>query len=116
MVLFFSGSRIRPLACGLSRSSAFTAYEARKFALQAGLAPCTTPIRNPESNGMAESLVNTIKRDYVHLNRLEDAATVMKLLPSWLEDYNETHPHKGAEDAIAPGIQAVLSSNTRVFG
>lgn len=75
--------------------SAFTAYEARKFALQAGLAPCTTPVRSPESNGMAESLVNTIKRDYVHLNRLEDAATVMKLLPSWFEDYNETHPHKG---------------------
>jgi len=25
----------------------------------------------------------------------DDAETVMRLLPSWLEDYNEVHPHKG---------------------
>jgi transposase InsO family protein len=26
---------------------------------------------------------------------LPDARTVMELLPSWFEDYNEYHPHKG---------------------
>jgi putative transposase len=27
--------------------------------------PCTTPVRSPESNGMAEAFVKTFKRDYV---------------------------------------------------
>ena len=28
------------------------------------LAPITTPVRSPESNGMAEAFVNTLRRDY----------------------------------------------------
>jgi len=28
-------------------------------------------------------------------DRLDDAETVMRLVPSWPEDYNEVHPHKG---------------------
>ena len=28
-------------------------------------------------------------------SQLNNAATVMRLLPSRLEDYNEVHPHKG---------------------
>jgi transposase InsO family protein len=31
----------------------------------------------------------------VYLRELKDAATVMEQLPSWFEDYNEYHPHKG---------------------
>jgi putative transposase len=44
---------------------------------------------------MAEAFVKTFKRDYVHLNRLETAATVLEQLPTWFEDYNEVHPHRG---------------------
>jgi putative transposase len=44
---------------------------------------------------MAESFVKTFKRDYVHMNILTDAITVMKQLPIWFGDYNENHPHKG---------------------
>ena len=60
-----------------------------------GLLVRTTPAYSPESNGMAEALVKTLRRDYVYLSRLDDAAAVLRLLPSWLEDYNEVHPHKG---------------------
>lgn len=75
--------------------SAFTAHDARTFAIAIGLVPCTTPVRSPESNGMAESFVRTFKRDYVHQNRLDDAASVMAMLPLWFEDYNEIRPHSG---------------------
>jgi transposase InsO family protein len=43
---------------------------------------------------MAESFIKTFKRDYVDIHELPDAETLMGLLPSWFEDYNEYH-HKG---------------------
>lgn len=75
--------------------SSYTAYDTITFARLMGLEPCTTPYRSPESNGMAEAFVKTFKRDYVSLHELKDARTVMEELPSWFEDYNEYHPHKG---------------------
>lgn len=44
---------------------------------------------------MAESLVKTFERDYVYVNDLPDAITVMGKLPEWMEDYNNWHTHKG---------------------
>jgi transposase InsO family protein len=75
--------------------SAYTAHDTRNFAASMGLAVCTTPVQSPESNGMAEGFVKTFKRDYVHVNRLENARMVLEQLPGWFEDYNEVHPHKG---------------------
>jgi transposase InsO family protein len=43
--------------------SCYTAGETRDFARQLGLVPCFTPVRSPESNGMAEAFVETLKRD-----------------------------------------------------
>jgi len=74
---------------------AYTARATRQFAQIMGLEVCTTPCYSPESNGMAESFVNTFKRDYVHVNPLRDARSVMERLPDWFRDYNEIHPHKG---------------------
>ena len=59
-----------------------------------GLTVCTTPVQSPESNGMAEGFVKTFKRDYVHVNRLDNARVVLEQLPGWIEDYNEVAPHK----------------------
>jgi transposase InsO family protein len=73
----------------------YTAHETREFGRSLGLVVCTTPAYSPESNGMAESFVKTFKRDYVYLNRLDDAASVMRQLAAWIEDYNENAPHKG---------------------
>jgi transposase InsO family protein len=73
----------------------YTALETREFGAEAGLAICTTPAYSPESNGMAEAFVKTFKRDYVYLNRLESAESVMHFLSEWFEDYNNHHPHQG---------------------
>lgn len=74
---------------------AYIARATRQFAQGMGLEVCTTPYYSPESNGMAESFVNTFKRDYVHVNPLRDARSVMERLPGCFRDYNEIHPHKG---------------------
>ncbi len=74
---------------------AYVAHETQKFARMIGLEVCTTPYYSPESNGMAESFVKTFKRDYVHMNPLPDAKTVLEKIPEWFQDYNEYHPHKG---------------------
>jgi transposase InsO family protein len=54
----------------------------------------TTPIESPQSNGMAEAFVRTIKRDYVRVSPCPDADTVMHQLSAWINHYNEVHPHK----------------------
>jgi putative transposase len=74
---------------------AYIAKATRHFAQMMGLDVRTTPFYSPESNGMAESFVNTFKRDYVHVNPLPDAKCVMEKIPCWFRDYNENHPHKG---------------------
>lgn len=73
--------------------SCYTAAQARSFAKQLGLKPVTTPVESPQSNGMAESFVKTIKRDYANLALRPDAKTVMQQLPTWFEHYNTKHPH-----------------------
>jgi transposase InsO family protein len=75
--------------------SCFTARETVDFAAALGLRPCFTPVRSPESNGMAEAFVKTFKRDYVYVHGRPDAATVLAQLAIWIDDYNEKHPHKG---------------------
>lgn len=44
---------------------------------------------------MSESFVNTLKRDYVRVTPLPDAATALRLMGDWFSDYNENHPHSG---------------------
>ena len=73
--------------------SCYTAAETRDFATALNLVPCFTPIRSPESNGMSEAFVKTLRRDYVRLTPLPDAATVLGLAAGWIEDYNTVHPH-----------------------
>jgi putative transposase len=73
--------------------SCYTAAETRSFARMLGLKPVTTPVRSPQSNGMSESLVKTIKRDYASLALRPDAKTVMQQLGNWFEHYNTKHPH-----------------------
>ncbi|TMJ14496.1 MAG: DDE-type integrase/transposase/recombinase, partial [Alphaproteobacteria bacterium] len=42
--------------------SCYIARETRRFARDVGLVPCTTPLESPQSNGMAEAFVRTLKR------------------------------------------------------
>lgn len=75
--------------------SAYTAKETIIFARQLNLKSCFTPVKSPQSNGMSEAFVKTFKRDYVYINPLPNAETVLKLIAEWFEDYNENHPHSG---------------------
>lgn len=74
--------------------SGYIAHETRRFARDLGLEPRTTPLESPQSNGMAEAFVRTMKRDYVQVSPVPDAETVLRQLPGWLAHYNEVHPHK----------------------
>ena len=84
-----------PLQWLSDNGSCYRAHETIDFALRLGLVPCFTPVRSPQSNGMAEVFVKTFKRDYLYVHDRPDAQTVLSQLPVWFEDYNEIHPHKG---------------------
>jgi len=71
----------------------YTALETVIEAERHHLAPITTPVASPESNGMAEAFVNTFKRDYVAGGDLSSAARVIDQIPNWIEDYNTFAPH-----------------------
>jgi transposase InsO family protein len=73
--------------------SIFAAHRTIEIALALNLVPCFTPVESPESNGMAEAFVKTLKRDYVRVTPIPDAATALALIDSWMEDYNTVHPH-----------------------
>jgi putative transposase len=84
----------KPIEWLSDNGSPYTAGETRALARNIGLVPCTTPIQSPQSNGMAEAFVKTIKRDYARVSSKPDAASVLRQLDSWFEHYNAVHPHK----------------------
>ncbi len=96
--------------------SCYLARETRRFARDVGLVPRTTPLESPQSNGMAEAFVRTLKRDYVRVSHVPDAETVLRQLPVWLAHYNTVHPHRALgyrspREFIARSTQEDLSGN-----
>lgn len=75
------------------RGSIYRAKEVQSLARELGLQCCYTAAYSPESNGMAEAFVKTIKRDYVYVNDCFSAEAVLEMLPVWINDYNEIAPH-----------------------
>ena len=75
--------------------SAYIAKPTRETATALGLHLAFTPVRSPQSNGISEAFVKTLKRDYAKLTILPDAKAVISLLPGWFHDYNTVHPHSG---------------------
>ncbi|HCL7934125.1 TPA: IS3-like element IS2 family transposase, partial [Escherichia coli] len=73
--------------------SCYRANETRQFARMLGLEPKNTAVRSTESNGIAESFVKTIKRDYISIMPKPDGLTAAKNLAEAFEHYNEWHPH-----------------------
>ncbi|MCO8252171.1 IS3 family transposase [Comamonas thiooxydans] len=83
----------RPIQWLSDNGSAYTAALTRSFARDVGLEPVNTPVSSPQSNGMAESFVRTMKRDYVNFMSKPDARTAIGNLAIAFEHYNEHHPH-----------------------
>ena len=73
--------------------SIYTALDTLITAERLHLVPITTPAASPESNGMSEALVNTLRRDYFAGADLSTAAIVLEQMPAWLADYNAVAPH-----------------------
>jgi putative transposase len=48
--------------------SGYIAKDTKRFARDLGFEPLTSPVSSPQSNGMAEAFVRTIKRDYARAN------------------------------------------------
>jgi putative transposase len=92
---FESDSAPRPIQFLSDRGSIYRAKDTINFGRYMNLRSCFTRPRTPQSNGMAESFVGTIKRDYVYTSDCSDANTVLKMLPEWFKDYNHEAPHSG---------------------
>jgi putative transposase len=103
-----------PIEWLTDNGSCYLARETRRFAREIGLVPKTTPLESPQSNGMAEAFVRTLKRDYVRVSPIPDARSVLRQLPRWLAHYNELHPHRSLRyrsprEFIARSTQESLS-------
>ena len=72
---------------------AYIATDTKRIARELGLQPIRTPVCSPQSNGMAESFVNTFRRDYISRMDLTDAMIVIHQLPAAFEHFNTVHPH-----------------------
>lgn len=90
---FGQAAPARPIEWLTDNGSPYVAHKTRQFARDLGLTPLTTPVCSPQSNGMAESFVKTIKRDYIAFMPKPDARTAMQNLARAFEHYNEHHPH-----------------------
>ena len=53
--------------------SCYTALETRQFAVALNLKPCFTPVKSPQSNGISEAFVKTLKRDYIKISNFPDS-------------------------------------------
>jgi putative transposase len=73
--------------------SIYTALDTLITAERLHLVPITTPAASPESNGMSEAFVNTMRRDYLAGADLGAADTVLEQIPVWIADYNAVAPH-----------------------
>lgn len=94
----FGSARVpHPIQWLSDNGSCYRAHETIEFADRLGLVSCFTPVRSPQSNGMAEAFVKTFKRDYVYVHDRPDAQTVLSQLSAWFEDYNDSHPHKALQ-------------------
>ncbi|WP_184598984.1 integrase core domain-containing protein, partial [Pseudomonas nitroreducens] len=81
-----------------------------------GLIPLTTPVCSPQSNGMAESLVKTIKRDYIDFMSKPDAPTAIASQAKAFEHYNEHHPHSALNYRSPREFRRKRAGNTPCAG
>lgn len=74
-----------PLQFLTDNGSAYTSQKTRPLLKALGIEDCKTAVGSPQSNGMAESFVKTLKRDYLPFIDLEGAETALSSLPDVVE-------------------------------
>jgi putative transposase len=83
----------RPIQWLSDNGSIYTALDTVSAADRLNLVPITTPPSSPQSNGMSEAFVNTLRRDYQAGADLSTAERVLEQIPAWILDYNAVAPH-----------------------
>jgi len=73
--------------------SAYRARSTHDLIRLLGLEDCKTAVCSPQSNGMAESFVRTMKRDYIPFMDLRNADVAIASLSDVFHRYNALHPH-----------------------
>ena len=94
--------------------SIYTAAETRSLTKELGLKSVTTSVSSPQSNGMAESFVKTLKRDYAKLANRPVSKTVRSQLKDWFDDYNSYHPQSPL-DYLQPTLFREKRSVTQTY-
>lgn len=90
---FGTGRPAAPIQWLSDNGSIYTALDTICTAERLHLEPITTPAASPQSNGMSEAFVNTLKRDYVSGADRSSAAALLEAIPAWIADYNAVAPH-----------------------
>lgn len=54
--------------------------------------------------------MKTLKRDYVQVTPSPDAETILRLIGSWVADYNDNQPLR-TKNALAPRVHCCSSRN-----
>ena len=93
-VRFGAGQRPdAPIQWLSDNGSMYTALDTLCTAERLNLVPITTPAASPQSNGMSEAFVNTLRRDYLAGADRASAAVILDQLTGWIADYNGVAPH-----------------------
>jgi putative transposase len=112
----FGGVRApHPVEWLSDNGSIYTARETRVFASQLNLVPCFTPVASPESNGMSEAFVKTLKRDYLRISPAPDASSALDQIDRRMVRRLQREPSSfRASDALAPRVQTRPSTRRGV--
>ncbi len=96
--------------------SGFTAVETIDFALAVGLRPCFTPVRSPESNGMAEAFVKSFKRRLRSLQPVPRRSIRAATTPWLVRRLQYKSPTPRPQDALAARVHPGQFITRRVSG
>ncbi|EEG2585974.1 DDE-type integrase/transposase/recombinase, partial [Salmonella enterica subsp. enterica serovar Kentucky] len=77
----------RPIQWLTDNGSAYTTHETRQFARELNLEPCTTAVSSPQSNGMAERFVKTMKEVYITFMLKPNVRTALHNLAVAIENH-----------------------------
>jgi putative transposase len=123
---FGSGRPSTPLQFLSDNGTIYTALATVCTTEHLGLTPITTPAYSPQSNGMSEAFVNTLRRDYLDGADRRTAAALLDQVPAWFADYNGVAPHSALryrppteyrrlQDEEAQTASAVEAKESRVL-
>jgi len=96
--------------------SMYTALETVIAAERLNLAPVTTPAYSPQSNGLSEAFVHTLRRDYLDGAELASADALLEQLPRWIADYDRVAPALRTRLWGAAGIPASAAGSRDRLG